>query len=154
MTILVIERMLPSYSVVLGKELTKVHWVPSRGHDYEGLSYLCKTPFVVIDMRNLRSVSIDIEDATACVQSGFPVGICPSVVVGGDFSGDAKGWILDREAMGEDLFWAIRGGGGTSFGVIVSWKIKLLWVPEKVTIFNVRAWMIKTPPKSYIFGNM
>nr|GEX25838.1 berberine bridge enzyme-like 22 [Tanacetum cinerariifolium] len=59
-----------------------------------------------------------------------------------------------REAMGEDLFWAIRGGGGASFGVIVSWKIKLLWVPEKVTIFNVRAWMIKTPPKSYIFGNM
>ncbi|KAJ1399185.1 FAD-binding, type 2-like superfamily [Sesbania bispinosa] len=27
--------------------------------------------------------------------------------------------------MGEDLFWAIRGGGGSSFGVITSWKIKL-----------------------------
>ncbi|KAL6201549.1 hypothetical protein ACLB2K_025262 [Fragaria x ananassa] len=39
--------------------------------------------------------------------------------------------------MGEDLFWAIRGGGGASFGVIVSWKIKLVQVPEVVTVFRV-----------------
>ncbi|XP_071732550.1 monolignol oxidoreductase AtBBE-like 15 [Rutidosis leptorrhynchoides] len=39
--------------------------------------------------------------------------------------------------MGEDLFWAIRGGGGSSFGIILSWKIKLVPVPELVTKFSI-----------------
>lgn len=39
--------------------------------------------------------------------------------------------------MGEDLFWAIRGGGGSSFGVILAWKIRLVPVPPVVTIFSV-----------------
>ncbi|KAM3285306.1 hypothetical protein P3S67_024105 [Capsicum chacoense] len=33
--------------------------------------------------------------------------------------------------MKEDMFWAIRGGGGASFGVILAWKLKLVPVPEK-----------------------
>lgn len=39
--------------------------------------------------------------------------------------------------MGEDLFWAIRGGGAASFGVVVEWKIKLVPVPPRVTSFTV-----------------
>ncbi|XP_015166638.1 cannabidiolic acid synthase-like [Solanum tuberosum] len=152
--------------------------IRSGGHDYEGLSYISKTPFVVIDLRNLRSISIDTEKKTAWIQAGatigevyyriaekskklaFVAGVCPTVGVGGHFSGggygmmsrkfgtatdniidakliDANGRIQDRESMGEDIFWAIRGGGGTSFGLIISWKVKLLDIPEKVTVFNV-----------------
>ncbi|PON39143.1 Xanthine dehydrogenase C subunit [Parasponia andersonii] len=152
--------------------------IRSGGHDYDGLSYVSDDPFIVVDMFNLRNISVNIEDETAWVESGatigelyykiaeqsrihgFPAGVCPTVGVGGHFSGggygnmmrkhglsvdnvidallvDVNGRVLSRTSMGEDLFWAIRGGGGASFGVIVSWKIKLVSVPENVTVFRV-----------------
>ncbi|KAL0442399.1 UNVERIFIED_CONTAM: Berberine bridge enzyme-like 18 [Sesamum latifolium] len=152
--------------------------VRSGGHDYEGLSYTSGIPFVVLDMRNFRSVSVNTEEKTAWVEVGatlgqlyytiarhsrtlaFPAGVCPTVGVGGHISGgghgmiarkhsvaadhviDAKlitadGQILDRRSMDEDLFWAIRGGGGTSFGIVLAFKVELVTVPEKVTVFNV-----------------
>ncbi|KAF8027748.1 hypothetical protein BT93_E0615 [Corymbia citriodora subsp. variegata] len=152
--------------------------IRSGGHDYDGLSYVSRAPFVVVDLFNLRSVDVDAEGGTAWVESGatlgevyyaiaaksgvhaFPAGVCPTVGVGGHLSGagygnlmrkhglsvdnvvdavvvDASGRVLDRGSMGEDMFWAIRGGGGASFGVIVSWKIKLVSVPAVVTVFKV-----------------
>ncbi|XP_020573713.1 berberine bridge enzyme-like 22 [Phalaenopsis equestris] len=91
--------------------------------------------------------------------AAFPAGFCPTVGVGGHVSGggmgsltrkygtaadnvvdarlvDVKGRILNRESMGEELFWAIRGAGAAGFGIIVAFKISLVEVPEKVTVFN------------------
>ncbi|GFQ04308.1 cannabidiolic acid synthase [Phtheirospermum japonicum] len=171
-------------TIYCSKKLRTQIRVRSGGHDYEGLSYTSsgpftsRVPFVVVDMRNFRSITVNTDDKTAWVQAGatlgelyyalaresktlgFPAGTCPSVGVGGHFSGggygmisrkhaiasdriidavliDASGRILDRGSMGEDHFWAIRGGGGTSFGIVLAFKVSLVSVPETVTVFNV-----------------
>lgn len=130
--------------------------------------------FAVVDLANLHAVTVSAADAwpapTTWVDSGamlgelyytiaknnsevaFPAGICPTIGVGGHFSGggigigigmmmrqfglcidnvldaklvNANGDVVDRAAMGKDHFWAIRGGGGESFGIVVSWKVSL-----------------------------
>ncbi|CAI0545876.1 unnamed protein product [Linum tenue] len=152
--------------------------VRGGGHDYEGLSYVASRPFFILDLINLSSVKVDVAARTAWIQAGgtigelyyqigtqtttlaFPAGVCPTVGVGGHFSGggyglslrkfglaadhivdahlvDVKGKVHNRASMGEDLFWAIRGGGGNTFGVVTAWKVNLLPVPENVTVFTV-----------------
>ncbi|GAB4838170.1 hypothetical protein Ancab_027699 [Ancistrocladus abbreviatus] len=153
--------------------------IRSGGHDYEGLSYVSRTPFIILDMFNRGVIDVDIATETVWVQAGatvgqlyyriaeksnihaFPAGVCPTLGIGGHITGggygnllrkyglsvdnvvdalvvDVNGQILNRDRMGEDLFWAIRGGGAASFAVILAWKINLVHVPENVTVFSVQ----------------
>ncbi|CAN1194276.1 Tetrahydroberberine oxidase [Linum perenne] len=151
------------------------------GHDYEGLSYVTATTqpfFILLDLINLSSVTVDVASNSAWVEGGaiigelyykigtssktlaFPAGVCPTVGVGGHFSGggygvllrkfglaadhiidaqlvDVEGRVLNRASMGEDLFWAIRGGGGNTFGVVIAWKVNLVPVTPTVTVFTI-----------------
>ncbi|KAI3924940.1 hypothetical protein MKW98_002849 [Papaver atlanticum] len=91
---------------------------------------------------------------------GFPAGFCPTVGVAGHISGggfgalvrkyglasdqviDARivtvdGKIYTKETMGKDLYWAIRGGGANNFGVLLSWKVKLVPVTPVVTVATI-----------------
>nr|VDD49028.1 unnamed protein product [Brassica oleracea] len=171
-----------SAAVLCSKPLDFVFKIRSGGHDYDGLSYISDKPFFILDLSNLRDVSVDIADQTAWISAGatlgevyyriweksktlgFPAGVCPTVGVGGHLSGagygnmlrkfgltadhfidakmvDVNGAVLDRKAMGEDLFWAISGGGGGSFGVVLGYKVKLVPVPATVTVFRVEQLM-------------
>ena len=102
-------------------------------------------------------------------EHGFSGGSCPTVGVGGHIGGggfgilsrkyglaadnvvdallvNADGKLFDRETMGEDVFWAIRGGGGGLWGIIYAWKIQVLKVPQVVTSFTVS----RTGTKSHV----
>ncbi|CAN1290303.1 Berberine bridge enzyme-like 26 [Linum perenne] len=149
-------------AVLCSKQLGIHLRIRSGGHDYEGLSYASTSPFLILDLSKLRSVDVDLSDNTAWVQAGatvgeayyhiyqkspvhgFPAGLCSAYGsmmrkygLGADnvvdaLIVDAGGKLLNRKAMGEDVFWAIRGGAGGSFGVIVAWKLKWQQVADKL----------------------
>ncbi|XP_078173990.1 berberine bridge enzyme-like D-2 [Carex rostrata] len=91
---------------------------------------------------------------------GFTAGSCSTVGSGGHISGGGFGLLsrkyglaadnvldlvligpdgraLNRSLMDEDVFWAVRGGGGGSWGVIYAWKLQLVPVPNRVTWFTI-----------------
>ncbi|KAL1059841.1 hypothetical protein V6Z11_1Z002300 [Gossypium hirsutum] len=92
----------------------------SGGHDYEGLSYVSHVPFVVIDLVNLRSVDVDVENEEAWVQSGatvgevyyrinerstnltFPAAVGRTVGIGGSISGGGDGLLFRKYGLSAD----------------------------------------------------
>ncbi|KAF6159395.1 hypothetical protein GIB67_032166 [Kingdonia uniflora] len=100
----------------------------------------------------LRAIYYEVSRASS--HFGFPAGLYPTIGSGGHIGGGgwglksrkyglasdnvvdailvySNGRLLDRQMMGEDVFWAIRGGGPRSFGAVYSWKISLVDVPDK-----------------------
>ncbi|KAK3121074.1 hypothetical protein QOZ80_8BG0645640 [Eleusine coracana subsp. coracana] len=90
----------------------------------------------------------------------FSAGSCPTVGAGGHVAGGgfgllsrkhglaadnvvdavvvaADGRVLDRAGMGEDVFWAVRGGGGGGWAAVYAWQVRLNPVPPRVTAFVV-----------------
>ncbi|KAK1367104.1 FAD-binding PCMH-type domain-containing protein [Heracleum sosnowskyi] len=48
--------------------------IRSGGHDFEGQSYVAQVPFVLLDMTNLRSITVNMTNKTAWVESGATIG--------------------------------------------------------------------------------
>ncbi|KAJ2975158.1 hypothetical protein NQ176_g5673 [Zarea fungicola] len=91
----------------------------------------------------------------------IPAGTCPSVGIGGHALGgglgltgrkygmasdnivrmtmiNARGEILDISPWSHrDLFWALRGAGGGSFGLVTEFQIQAYKAPPKVTTFQM-----------------
>ncbi len=148
----------------------------SGGHSYAGYS-TCGPNEVVLDLRELRHVSVDRRAGTATVAAGaqlidvyaalarygatIPGGSCPSVGISGVTLGGGMG--LAGRAMGltcdsligarivtadgklrtvnrrtdPDLLWALRGGGGGNFGIVVDFTFKLHPIPRAASYFFV-----------------
>ncbi|MBA0778910.1 hypothetical protein Gotri_003199, partial [Gossypium trilobum] len=94
--------------------------IRSGGHDFEGLSYTSKFPFVILDMFNLNSIDIDMSTETAWVQAGattgelyyriaeksnvhgFPSGVWTTLGIGGHFSGGGYGFLMRKYGLSID----------------------------------------------------
>ncbi|MBA0588510.1 hypothetical protein Gorai_001607 [Gossypium raimondii] len=94
----------------------------SGGHDFEGVSYISESesPFVIIDLANLRSVQVDVENEVAWVQSGaimgklyyeiaqksgtlaFPGALCHGVAFGRYISGGGYGLLFRKYGLAAD----------------------------------------------------
>ncbi|XWS09247.1 hypothetical protein CRYUN_Cryun40dG0069600 [Craigia yunnanensis] len=86
----------------------------------DGLSYVSKVPFVIVDLVNFRTVDVDVENKVAWVQSGailgelyykitekstiltFPAGVCHTVGIGGYFSGGGWGPLFRKYGLAAD----------------------------------------------------
>lgn len=147
----------------------------SGGHSYAGYSTL--SGGMVLDLRNLRQISVDARNRTATIGAGaqlidvyaalsahqltVPAGSCPSVGVAGHALGGGMGLaarqfglttdnLLSAQIVTadgrertvsshsqEDLYWALRGGGGGNFGVVTSFTFRVHPVPRTVATFFV-----------------
>lgn len=124
------------------------------GHDFDGLPYVSKVPFMMVDMINLRSISVDVENCTAQVQGeanlgelyysiaeksntlGFSAGFWSTVGVGGHINGGGYGvmirkygidanYVVDARLMDVNGRILDRKSMGESFGPLEEVEVAL-----------------------------
>lgn len=100
--------------------------------------------------------SIDALTALAARNRQIVTGTCPTVCAGGFITGGGVGWQTRKFGLGSDrmvsagvvladgryvrasaheepdLFWALRGGGGGNFGVIIDYEVRPIVAPTVV----------------------
>ncbi|KAL8508324.1 hypothetical protein ACS0TY_018789 [Phlomoides rotata] len=92
----------------------------SAGHDFEGLSFVSKVPFVILDLIKISEVTVDAKAKTVWVGAGailgaiyyriaeksptlgFPAGFCPTVGAGGHISGGGYGPLMRKYGLAAD----------------------------------------------------
>ncbi|MED6159952.1 hypothetical protein PIB30_047055, partial [Stylosanthes scabra] len=120
------------------------------GYSYGGLSNLPESEYFSCSMEATIAGEIGVFGYRPSVLMGMLAD--KRAEVGTKFGHTSKlflatAHLLTWEAMGEDLFWAIRGGGGASFGVILAWKIRLVPVPSTVTLLIAPRTLEQNPTK-------
>lgn len=108
--------------------------------------------------------AVDAVNVLAPHGLAIPNGFCPTVSAGGFFAGGGFGLLTRSHGLGsdrlvgaevvladgrvvrcsrhehEDLFWALRGGGGGNFGVVTSYDIDPVRVKDVVNFSLVWSW--------------
>ncbi|GLJ35585.1 hypothetical protein SUGI_0715370 [Cryptomeria japonica] len=100
-------------------------------------------------------------EAEGTATRGSPTRVCHTVGSGGHIAGgglsflsrkyglaadnvldalliNASGKVMNKNTIGEDVFWAVRSGGDGSWGVVYAWKLQLVSVPTILTAFSVK----------------
>lgn len=161
-------------NAVICCQLLNIRLVPrSGGHSIVKNSF-GDSNSLVIDLKRFNRVSPDPIQMSCEVGPGalaafvtytlwkegefmIPVGICPTVGLGGLALGGGYGYytrifgltsdnllelemvdatgklLLINNSTNEDLFWALRGGGGGSFGIVTKLKFRMYSCPKYVT---------------------
>ncbi|MFE3019120.1 FAD-binding oxidoreductase [Streptomyces sp. NPDC059256] len=106
----------------------------------------------------------DLVDAAGSHGVGFASGICPTVAMGGYLLGGGIGWqtralglgcdslesvqvvladgtvVTCSERHDQDLFWALRGGGGGNFGIVTRYERRNSVIPRMINYTLAWAW--------------
>ncbi|XP_058208103.1 berberine bridge enzyme-like 18 [Rhododendron vialii] len=96
----------------------------SKCHDYEGLSYTSQRPFVIIDLANLRKITINTVDETAWIEAGATFGE------------------LNYQITKKDDTLGFPASVSPTMGAVMGISVERRWsqlirAPPKVTVFSI-----------------
>jgi FAD/FMN-containing dehydrogenase len=108
--------------------------------------------------------AVDVANALAPLDIAAPNGLCPTVCSGGFLAGGGWGFLTRSAGVGsdrmrsaevvlasgqivscspeaeDDLFWALRGGGGGNFGIVTAYRIDPIHISRAVNFSLAWDW--------------